>query len=207
MILCDIGNSNATFFKEGKIWYMEINKFKEYEPTQTIYFISVNDSLKDKLASNPLFFNIEPYFKIDTYYNGLGIDRIAVCSMVQTGVIIDAGSAITIDIMLNNSHLGGCIMPGINNLIKMYKNISPRLDKIFNTQVALDCFPQNTADAVSYGMLLPIILTIKEISRNKNIIFTGGDGQFLSKFFEKSIFDKTLIFRAMNKVIMQENLK
>ena len=42
-----------------------------------------------------------------------------------------------------------------------------------------------------FALLKSIILPIKrEICKNKNIIFTGGDGEFLSQFFENSIYKK-----------------
>lgn len=204
MILCDIGNSNATFYENGKIYSLEISKFLSYEPREKVYFINVNEKLLSKL-DNPNFINLEPFFKLNTSYTGLGIDRIAACYTIKNGVVIDAGSAITIDIMSNGIHLGGAIIPGIFALLNAYKNISNRLDKGLNTQISLDCFAQNTKDAISYGILKPLVLTIKEIAKDKNIYFTGGDGEFLSRFFDKAIFDRDLIFRAMLKVIKEKD--
>ncbi|PCI92632.1 hypothetical protein COB11_06900, partial [Candidatus Aerophobetes bacterium] len=41
--------------------------------------------------------------KIDktAYYETMGIDRIIICESIQDGVIIDAGSAVTVDIVNN----------------------------------------------------------------------------------------------------------
>jgi type III pantothenate kinase len=46
-----------------------------------------------------------------------------------------------------------------------------------------------------------IILPIKEVSENKKIIFTGGDGKLLSKYFENSTYKKDLIFENMKRII------
>ena len=40
-----------------------------------------------------------------------------------------------------------------------------------------------------------------------DIVRTGGDGKFFSKFFSNSIFDRTLIFRGMLKAIKNAHLE
>lgn len=45
MILCDIGNTNATFLDEGKISRMSVEQFSAYEPKERVYFICVNDEI------------------------------------------------------------------------------------------------------------------------------------------------------------------
>ena len=42
---------------------------------------------------------------------------------------------------------------------------------------------------------------INEVSRNKKIYFTGGDGKFLSKFFDNALYDDSIIFKGMLKII------
>ena len=106
----------------------------------------------------------------------------ALLSAVADGVVVDAGSAITIDIISNSIHLGGFILPGIANYKKIYSHISPRLKSEFNTQVSLDAFPQKTMDALSYGVFKGIYLLIKDAAQNKKLYFTGGDGQFLANY-------------------------
>ena len=201
MILCDIGNTNATFFQDGKISKIDIEKFKSFKSDEKIYYISVNDSLNSKLENDKNFINLEPFFELDTIYNGLGIDRIANCYSIDDGVIVDAGSAITIDVMANKMHLGGCIAPGISQSLKTYEAISARLKVALNSQIELDALPQKTSDAVSYGIIKPIVLLIQSISNNSKIYFTGGDGEFLSRFFKNGLYDRMLIFRGMQKLI------
>lgn len=204
MTLCDIGNTNATFFKEGKISKIDIQSFRNFKSSEKIYYISVNDNFRSKLESDSNFINLEPFFEIDTIYNGLGIDRIVNCYSVENGVVIDAGSAITIDVMQNKMHLGGCILPGISQSLKAYENISSRLKVSLNSQIDLEALPQKTSDAVSYGVIKPIVLLIENISNNSKIYFTGGDGEFLSRFFKNSIYDKRLIFRGMQALIEEK---
>jgi type III pantothenate kinase len=136
----------------------------------------------------------------------MGIDRIAACYSLKDGIVVDAGSAITVDIMSNGMHLGGYILPGIAAYEKCYANISPRLDKRVNPNVILDALPQKTEDAISYGIVKSIKLMLEDTCKDKTIYFTGGDGKFFSKFFKNSIHDRSLIFRSMLEVIEKEKL-
>ncbi len=206
MFLCDIGNTNAKLNHNGKIWSLPIFEFENFKAKEKIFYINVNTSLSKKLALDKNFVDLEPYFHFDTAYKGMGVDRISACYGVSDGVIVDAGSAITIDIVSNKIHLGGFILPGIYDYLNTYKNISSKLDIALNSSIILDALPQNTTDAVSYGIIKSIILTIKENCKNKKIYFTGGDGKFLSRFFEQSIYKKDMVFDGMRTAIIENNL-
>lgn len=206
MILCDIGNTNATFLESGKISRMSVEQFRDYEPREKVYFICVNDEIFPKLRANTNFIDLEPHFEIDTIYQGLGVDRVAGCYIVSDGVVVDAGSAITVDIMSNSIHLGGYIMPGISAMLASYEKISPRLKVPINSQLDIDALPQKTSDAVSYGILKPLITLLERLAGSKKVYFTGGDGEFLSKFFKNAIYDKMLVFRAMQKLIKEKEI-
>ncbi|WP_300936936.1 type III pantothenate kinase, partial [Helicobacter japonicus] len=119
------------------------------------------------------------------------------------GVIIDAGSAITIDVMQEGIHLGGYIMPGLESYKKMYADISRVLGRDIEPGVDLTQLPQNTSDAISFGVLKSIILMIKNTSRTKKLYFTGGDGKFFARFFEDAIYDNTLVFKGMQKALQK----
>ena len=203
MLLCDIGNSSASFLHHNKYFCLSIEKFLEFKNEEKVYYINVNERLKEHLKLRKDFINLEPYFAFDTIYQGLGVDRIAACYTINDGVVIDAGSAITIDLVSNSIHLGGFILPGIANYRKIFSQISPKLKCELNTQISLDAFPQRTMDALSYGVFKGIYLLIKDTMQNKKLYFTGGDGKFLANFFNYAIYDKLLIFRGMKKVIEQ----
>ena len=192
MTLCDVGNTNATFFENGKITKIRLENFKYFRSDERIYFISVNDEVTKRLQNSPRFVNLEPYFELDTIYKGLGIDRVASCYAVKNGLIVDAGSAVTIDVMM------------ISHILKACETISPRLKISLNSQIDLDALPQKTTDAVSYGIIKPILLLIESMANGSKIYFTGGDGEFLSRFFATSIYDRMLVFRGMQKLIEQK---
>jgi len=203
MILCDIGNTYFHFCRDNMLFDEKECSLKK----EKIYFISVNDKKrKELLKKNPASINLEEYVKFNTSYEGLGIDRIMACKTISDGVVVDAGSAITIDIMANNIHLGGYILPGIRALNDSYKHISSKLDYTFKTDLDKNILPSNTLEAISYGGIEMIINMIKMVSKNQKIYFTGGDGAFLSKYFDNSIYIRDLVFNGMKQTIKENNL-
>ncbi|PUE65964.1 pantothenate kinase [Arcobacter caeni] len=205
MILCDIGNTTYHFLIKGKHKkYFLDEKVPKFD--DDIYFVSVNEKASKKLLKkNPHAKNINKLLNFETQYLGLGIDRALACSFQDNCVIVDAGSAITVDIMEEGIHMGGFILLGVQSFIKSYPKISKKLKFEFEKNINLDKIPLETKDAILFAMLKSIILPIKEVSLNKNIIFTGGDGKLLSKYFENSIYKKDLIFENMKRIIDANN--
>ena len=205
MILCDIGNTTFHFFINNKHKkYFVDEKIPVFD--DEIYYISVNEKATKKLLkNNPEAKNIEDIMNFQTSYKGLGKDRAVACSFYDNVVIVDAGSAITVDIMENAIHQGGFILLGMRSFISSYPKISKKLKFSFKKDINLDKIPLQTKDAIQYAMLKSIILPIKEVSLNKNIIFTGGDGKLLSKYFENSTYKKDLIFENMKRIIDANN--
>lgn len=205
MILCDIGNTTFHFLINGEHKKYLLEDELPYF-NQNVYFISVNDIGAKKLRKScKKSIDLKDYLDFNTQYTGMGIDRMIACKFLDNTIIIDAGSAITVDIMENSIHKGGFILPGLNNFNKLYSQISTVLDIEINTKVNLDTIPLNTEDAISYSILKSIILPIKEISQDKYLIFTGGDGKFLSKFFENCSYEEDLIFKSMKGIIDANN--
>jgi type III pantothenate kinase len=205
LILCDIGNTTYHFLINGKHKkYFLDEKIPTFD--DDIYFVSVNEKASKKLIKkNPHARNINKLINFQTSYQGLGLDRAIACSFQDNCVIVDAGSAITVDIMEEGVHIGGFILLGLRRFIKSYPKISKKLKFEFEKEINLDKIPLKTKDAILYAMLKSIILPIKEVSLNKNIIFTGGDGELLSKFFENSVYKKDLIFENMKRIIDANN--
>ena len=205
MILCDIGNTTFDFLIKGKHKKYNIDdKIPSFK--KDIYFVSVNKKATKKLLEkNPHAKNIEEILEFKTKYVGLGIDRALACVFFKDAVIVDAGSAITVDIMKKGVHKGGFILPGFRAFIKTYPKISKKLKFDFEKEINLDKIPLRTIDAIQYAMMKSIILPIKDLAKNKNIIFTGGDGELLSTYFENSVYKKDLIFENMKRIIDANN--
>ncbi|WP_235826962.1 type III pantothenate kinase [Aliarcobacter vitoriensis] len=201
LILCDIGNTTFHFFIDGKHkkYFLDekIPKFKE-----DIFYISVNEKATKKLLKkNPKSKDLSKFVSFETDYKGMGIDRIFASLYQENTIIVDAGSAITVDIIENSINKGGFILLGIHSFLNAYEKISKKLKVDFEKNINLDKIPLQTKDAILYALMKSIILPIKEVSLNKNIIFTGGDGEFLSQFFENSQYKKDLIFENMKRII------
>lgn len=207
MILCDIGNSSFHFFDTDKS--IDFKVFDENLPVfeQTpIYFISVN-AVKTALflKHHPTAINLEPFVSLDTQYKGMGIDRQVICYQKSNCIIVDAGSAITVDI-LDTCHQGGFILPGIGAYLQCYAKISPKLIVQFEKNTNLAKIPSCTQEAINYAILQSIILPIREVCGTQTIYFSGGDGEFLASFFENGIYNKNMIFDAMIQIIKDKNV-
>ncbi len=199
MVLVDIGNTNFHVLENGKMY--DLKKIKPFN--DEVFYISVNDEKeKELLKYNPHAKNLKDFVKFDTSYTGLGIDRVMACKAIYDGVVVDAGSAITLDIMQNGVHLGGVIFPGISALKEAYAKISPKLDVNFG-EIDFKKLPQNTTEAVTYGGLGSIIEMIKSLKKDKTLYLTGGDGKFLGRYLD-GVYIKDLVFRGMLETIKQD---
>jgi len=210
MILCDIGNTTYHFKVDKKSFKVPTHESLNHLPIYkgSIYFISVNKkATKEFLKKYPNAINLKSLIKFKTAYEGMGIDRQVVCSNINNGIIVDLGSAITVDIMKNGKHKGGFIIPGIEAYKSIYPNISKKLLFNFEKNTNLDKIPLSTNDAINYAIFSAITLPIiKEYKKYKTkIYFTGGDKDLLKNYFlDIPVKYKTnMIFNSMKKIIKE----
>lgn len=194
-LLCDIGNSFAHFFDGSNAWREPHENMKRYSRERVCY-INVNLTLKKQLADFKNWVDLEPFIQIKTEYQGLGADRKALCLAVEHGVVVDAGSAVTVDVMHKGEHQGGFIFPGLYQMRTSYASISKALDQ--EPSFEWNRLPHNTQEAIGYGMIRPLVLAIKELG--EPLYITGGDGLFLSRFFKNAHYDALLIFKGLQKI-------
>jgi type III pantothenate kinase len=191
MVLVDIGNTNYHVWQNGKIIHLKnIKSFND-----EVYYISVNAQKEKKLLKlNPDAVNLKNFVKFDTDYKGLGIDRIMACKSIYDGVVVDAGSAVTIDIMEKGIHKGGIITLGLYAFKKAFGTISEVLK--YDYKIINEKLPLNTNEALNYGSVGAVTCLIKKYSFNKNIYITGGDGKFLAEILNAEYIED-LVFRGM----------
>ena len=207
MILCDVGNTMYHFWVNNKEYKYFLN---EQIPLfgEKLYYISVNEPALSKLKIiYDETIDLEPHITFQTTYVGMGLDRKVACLGFNNAVIVDAGSAITVDIMQEGIHQGGFILPGLKKSLDLYPDISSKLQWDFNVKVNLDTIPLNTQDAISYAILKSILTPIEQIAQGKPIIFAGGDGELLSQFIPDSTYKKNLLFDHMKKIIDENERK
>ena len=199
MILCDIGNTTADIFENGVCRKMALTKFQPELLGGEVWYACVNGSFSEILGDLPNWHNIVPLIDWDKYYPTMGIDRIMVCEAIDDGVIVDAGSAITVDVMRDGAYEGGFISLGLKAAQEAYARLSPALATSFNFEVDLDKMAKNTPDALTIGFLALLVHKIESLG--KPIYLTGGDAQILARYFSDVFVDEVLVFKGMQKLI------
>ena len=203
IILYDGGNTNTKIYYNGVVTSVPSNSDFSL-PNKKFYYINVNRSLNEYFGSSSFGINLKEHIDLKTSYRGLGIDRQIVCKAIRDGVIVDAGSAITVDIMQHSTHLGGFITLGLHSFEQSFANISDSLIFNLDNNIDLSLLPQNTHEALNYATFQAIILSIKSVlKKDQKIYFCGGDGEMLSSFFENSEYRKNLVFDGMKQVIKE----
>ena len=204
LLLCDIGNTSYHFLDNSVSYKKEVALFEPSTVTQNIYYISVNEKISAKVKKLKNWINLADFIDMQKYYATMGIDRICAVEAVENGVIIDAGSAITVDVVKDTYFEGGFIYPGVKSMQKTYKNISPALDYSFNFDLELDIMPKNSQDAISYGYLKTLYSEV--ISYDMPIILTGGFAKEFKKIFKNAQVNENLIFDGMKHIIKKANI-
>lgn len=199
MILCDIGNTSVDLFSDGTRSKCGVENFDPSALEEDVYYVSVNASMNQRIRNLTNWHDIGEYIDWDKYYPTMGIDRIMVCEAVEEGVIVDAGSAITVDLMRGGTYQGGFIALGLRAAGEAYARLSPALEMSFNFEVDLAKMAKNTPDAITVGFLAPLVAKIESLG--KPIYLTGGDGAALSCFLPEATVDEDLIFTGMKKLI------
>ncbi len=206
MLLCDIGNTTLDFLDENGVLTKEsVESFEPQSISEEVYFISVNATLNERVKDLKNWINLKNYLDMNRYYPTMGIDRICAVEAIKQGVVVDAGSAITVDVVREGSFMGGFIYPGVRAMGSAYRGISTALDYDFNFSLPLDKLPKNSQDAISYGFLKT--LQSEVLSHDLPIILTGGDASKLHHIFPNATLNTTLIFEGMKNILSQQSQK
>ena len=235
----DIGNTNSkiALFENNKI--IVTKKYKELSKKQlkdlyghykfnNVILSSVNIN---NIAINELDLTLDNFIEltyntplpIKNLYKSpktLGNDRLAAAVAANnifpanTVLIIDAGTAITYDIVTNNADfLGGNISPGLNMRYKALNEFTSNLPLLEESDNSPD-FGNTTKSAVISGVQKGIIYEVegyiskaRNLYNNLKIILTGGDVNFFDKMLKKTIFlEPNLILIGLNR-ILEYNVK
>ena len=126
---------------------------------------------------------------IEMDYTGLvGEDRIASALYIrETGlypcVLVDAGSAITIDIINEGGMFsGGAILPGIRSYLSVFR-FQEHLKDIKIEQKPLNRQGKNTVECIRHGIYIYIkgIMDYVDTLNTKRVIVTGGDAHLFER--------------------------
>ncbi len=234
-LIADIGNNSAKFFlfQDNRLvlhtrrieeFHTLIKEWNDaYDIERAIVSSVINLSDEQKIAFNTLtcpviWFDssVKTPLKID--YNTpetLGSDRLAAavgawnekqeCNLL----IIDAGSAITIDFVeKNGTYRGGNIAPGIRMRLRALHEYTGRLPMIVK-EGETPLFGKETETAIRSGVIRGICYEIdgfiNEISQRFGDVYvflTGGDEISLKNYIKSRIFaDKFLVAKGLNRIL------
>ena len=204
MLLADIGNSRVHIYNKDEVIHLShAEAIKEYGNQQLCY-ITVKHQLRETLETLEKWKNISEFMQIEGQYSTMGIDRKALCLSHKNGIFVSAGSAITVDVVEKGVYKGGFLLLGLKAYIDAYASISPALETELNLELDLNRLPKTTKDAISFGIIASIKTLIEKHQKDKQLYISGGDGEFLSTFFNNALFDETLIFQGMKNAIKKE---
>lgn len=144
----------------------------------------------------------------------LGVDRLAAAVGAaeiagdRDCLVVDFGTAITIDLVQGGVYKGGNISPGVELRFKALHDYTARLPKCEATDEVLN-FGGNTVQAIEQGVMQGIaheiegyILKIYADNVNLLIIFTGGDAKYFVKRIKNTIFAKyDLVVCGLNRIL------
>tara|TARA_B100001250_G_C19773244_1_gene778253 strand:+ start:81 stop:794 length:714 start_codon:yes stop_codon:yes gene_type:complete len=234
-LIIDVGNTNiklaifkgdvlCKFFIKQKISKKLIEDIMHSYPAIDMIF-SCNTNQKNKIGKqmfsgyNIQFFDFSSidYMPIFSSYHGqLGEDRLALSTggiffYGKNVLIIDLGTCITYDVVLNGKYEGGQISPGLQTRLNaLYKSTSnlPRLDFVFPDTFIGKSTQECILSGVFFGMLSELELMIKRYTNEYDVevIMTGGDSKYFQKYMKNVIFDDNLLMKGLN-CILNENFK
>ena len=204
MLLADIGNSRIHIYDGKNVVHLSHQEaIKQYADKQLKY-ITVKHQLKEQLDGLENWEDVSDLMRIENEYSTMGIDRKALCLSHRNGIFVSAGSAITVDVVEEGVYRGGFLLPGLEAYINAYATISPALKTELNLKLSLDVLPKTTKDGISFGIIASIKMLIEKYQSDKKLYISGGDGQFLSRFFDNALFDETLIFQGMKNILKEQ---
>ena len=238
-LIIDIGNNSTKYYlfgKESIILHGRrsrgnfdfINEYaRQFDVNGIIVssVVSLNKEAKElinRACESVIWFDNKTPMPIEIDYRTpttLGSDRLAAAigAMEQAPgrniLVIDAGSAITIDFVDSKGHFrGGNISPGVKmRLTALHQQTSrlPQVEKEGDTPK----FGYDTETAIRSGVIRGIcheiegyIAEIKEVFPDVLVFLTGGDEKTLIDKIKSPIFaDKYLVAKGLNK-ILKENI-
>lgn len=119
----------------------------------------------------------------------LGVDRwlaivAAYKKFPERLLVVDAGSAITVDLVNGEGlHLGGYIFPGLRLMNESLRRGTAAVDVVANSATELLLPGEDTQQAVNKGCLLAAVAAVEKLvlQHPSKIVVTGGDAQPLIK--------------------------
>ncbi len=130
----------------------------------------------------------------------LGTDRLAAAAGAcrhHPGadlLVIDAGSALTVDLVAGGAYRGGSISPGLSMRFRALHEYTGRLPLV-KFRVGFSFPGRSTEEAIAAGVIMGMVFEINEYIRTLNerheklvTVITGGDSELISSHTERELF-------------------
>jgi type III pantothenate kinase len=240
-LIIDIGNTSTKIFifSESRVvnWLQTSNMtikilnelFIKYPKITNCIVSSVKlgyeseiDFLKKKCQECIVMSHTTP-LPIRNHYEtpqSLGLDRLAAAVGAwyhkpdTNSLIIDAGTAITIDILTCKAEfLGGNISPGIQMRYRALHEFTGKLPLVENKEIDR-LWGRNTTEAIRLGVQLgaeyelqAYIDTYKSLYESLTVFISGGDSFFFVKKLKNTIFAPNLVAEGLHEILLRNQQK
>lgn len=201
----DEGSWDNNDFEES-LWHEKLSYFNQYALSDVVITSVASEQVKEKLteicreklrihavfAESSAVYHGKASILINSYFKplALGVDRwlamIGALELVDDKkyAVIDAGTAITLDVVINGQHQGGHIVPGARLMHKSLLGDTGRIAwgaQQDNEMTHQQWLGKNTIQAVEFGCFNATFGYIQAAVRRlinqyaiKTIVFTGG---------------------------------
>ncbi len=192
---------------------------KEYSPELSIISSSsiASKEIKENVSHDSLVLSHNTPLPFKIGYKTpetLGLDRIAGVAGAyfkyggENSLVIDLGTCITYDVLIDSVYLGGGISPGMHMRLKALNTFTanlPLVEPIEEPPLVGD----STANSILSGIINGITAEIEQIIRmysdkygSLQIIICGGDSIFFENKLKASIFAAPeLVLRGLNGIL------
>lgn len=222
---------DKTLVKQGKLEFLDskiLDNLHLEHNIDRVMFSSVGSGLSDirlwcQNHEIPfLKFSLELTLPLPIDYRTpetLGLDRVAAvigayeCTTAPNFLVIDAGTAITYEFVVDNVYKGGNISPGLQTRFKALHDYTEKLPLVEAAETWTN-WGKTTFEAIRNGVQEGLLLEIEGyisgfISKYEDptLFLTGGDSIFFANKLKNSIFaDQHLVLYGLNRVLL-DNVK
>ena len=151
---------------------------------------------------------------VDYDRSTLGVDRVAAaCGVAEEGkasLVVDAGTAVTADVVVGNRLLGGNISPGLRLRFRSLNKFTSRLPLV-DPNGSLPGFGRDTDTAIRAGVIRGLAAEIlayfneaRKIQNDLSLVLTGGDAALirpiLNEYGLDSVEDSETVGRGLVRI-------
>ena len=217
----EIGNTNVKMLSDkGKRKTVPTKDFSEkdidFDTVGDIVAASVVPEALRKLTRNYILIDNNSRFSFNHSLEGVGVDRLLAVEGILTEydapfVVIDAGTAITVDFVSLRGNEpcfeGGLIIPSFLASLNALNESTSKLPRL-EPGMPINIIGKNTKEAMLSGVCNTIVRGVEVLideAGYKNLFVTGGAGSFFKELSSKDfVFVDELVFLGMKSVYNRE---